>query len=466
MMLEPPLREMIHSLHQKGKSQHEISRVLSISRTTVRKILKEGPEPSNRLNTQPEDWITLIKQLFQRVSGNVVRVHELLRENYQKEIPYSTLTYWIRHYGIRGPKRRSGSYHFEPGVEMQHDTSPHRVSIDGKTVTAQCASLVLSYSRRLYIRYYPRFTRFEAKTFLQSALQFMDGACQRCVIDNTSVVLASGSGADAIIAPDMQAFARLLGFTFFAHAIGHANRKARVERPFHYIEHNFLAGRTFTSWNDLNQRAEQWCRQVANAKPKRVLGMTPEAAFIQEKPSLKPLPELLPPLYEVYQRQVDSQGFVNVDTNRYSVPESLIGQSLCVHKTIDAIIIYHQHRKIAEHARLLDKRYTRQVNKSHHPSLHRQEKRKAATEAEQLLTHQFDTLDQYIAELKKRVRGRGQRTFNRLLHLKRTYPADAFEAAIQQAHHYGLYDLTRLEDLIIQWVAGEYFTLNKEGKSS
>jgi len=29
----------------------------------------------------------------------------------------------------------------------------------------------------------------------------------------------------------------------------------RVERPFHFIEGNFLAGRTFGSWEDLNQRA-------------------------------------------------------------------------------------------------------------------------------------------------------------------------------------------------------------------
>ena len=47
----------------------------------------------------------------------------------------------------------------------------------------------------------------------------------------------------------------------------------------------------------------------------------------------------------------------------------------------------------------------------------------------------------------------------RLLNLKRTYPQDAFIKAIKQAHQYGMYDLNRLEELIIKSVAGNYFNL-------
>jgi hypothetical protein len=63
-------------------------------------------------------------------------------------------------------KRRSGIYTFEPGEVMQHDTSPHRFELGDKPVSAQCASLILTYSRMLFIQYYPAFTRFEAKAFL------------------------------------------------------------------------------------------------------------------------------------------------------------------------------------------------------------------------------------------------------------------------------------------------------------
>jgi hypothetical protein len=35
---------------------------------------------------------------------------------------------------------------------------------------------------------------------------------------------------------------------------------------------------------------------------------------------------------------------------------------------------------------------------------------------------------------------------------------------VQQASHFGLYDLGRLEKLILQQVAGEFFALNRDGE--
>jgi hypothetical protein len=58
------------------------------------------------------------------------------------------------------------------------------VSIVGKTVKAQCASMVLARCRLLFFPYYPRFTRFEAKLFLFAVLEYFDGVPQMCIIDN------------------------------------------------------------------------------------------------------------------------------------------------------------------------------------------------------------------------------------------------------------------------------------------
>jgi hypothetical protein len=50
----------------------------------------------------------------------------------------------------------------------------------------------------------------------------------------------------------------------------------------------------------------------------------------------------------------------------------------------------------------------------------------------------------------------------RLLDLKRTYPPEAFEKAIREALRYGLFDLTRLEQMILAQVAGDFFSLEEE----
>jgi hypothetical protein len=172
-----------------------------------------------------------ILELFARCRGNLVRVHEELRAQ-GATLSYPALTRFCRRHAIRhAPPRPVGQYDFQPGEEMQHDTSPHRATIGGVEQRVDTASLVLCYSRLLFFQCYPTFTRFHCKVFLTDALQYVGGACGVCMIDNTHVVVVSCTGARMIPAPEMAAFAERFQFGFRAHEKGDANRSARVERP-------------------------------------------------------------------------------------------------------------------------------------------------------------------------------------------------------------------------------------------
>jgi hypothetical protein len=319
---------------------------------------------------------------------------------------------------------------------------------------------VLAYSRRLFIQYYPRYSRFEAKQFLLEAARFMQGVCPLCLIDNTSVMLAAGAGENALIAPEMAAFARTLGFEFRAHRVGNPDRKGRIERNFFFVETNFLPGRSFTDFDDLNRQALAWCREVANANPKRVLGMSPEAAYVIEKPYLQPLPSALPPIYEVLDRVVDLNGYVSLESNRYSVPERLVGQTVTLYKHPAQVHIHHRGSAVATHPRLIGQRDARSTDPTHHPTPTRTS-RTPQIEA-QLLREESPELEAYARALKQRGRGRAGRALRRLLEIQRTYPKAPFLAAVRQAAHFGLYDLGRLEKLILQQVAGNFFALNRD----
>ena len=411
-----------------------------------------------------EELSPIIHEIFKRSGGNVVRIQEILQSEYDHPVPYSTLTRIVRDLDLREDKkkRRSGIYQFGPGQEMQHDTSPHQVLMGDKKVKAQCAGLVLGYSRKLFIQYYPSFTRFEARVFLDAAFRFMDGACPCCIIDNTSVIVAHGSGPDAEIAPEMERFGQVFGVQFIPHAIGDADRKAKMERNFSYVEHNFLAGRTFTDWQDLNEQAKRWCVEVANQKVKRSLGMSPEGAYLMEKPHLNPLPPYIPPVYQTFYRTVDVAGYVQVDTNRYSVPERLISKEVEVHKLWDRVEIFYKNQKVANHPRFLDKRETRITEKGHHPPFNRKRAHEGSCKEEKALLGHDEWLDQFVEELKRRSSGRGVMPMRRLLDLKRTYPPQAFEKALGEALRYGLYDLSRLEQMILSYVQGDFFTIDED----
>lgn len=61
--------------------------------------------------------------------------------------------------------------------------------------------------------------------------------------------------------------------------------------------------------------------------------------------------------------------------------------------------------------------------------------------------------------LKAQVRGRGEWAFKELLTLKRNYPFEAFIKAIILARQYRLFDLKRLEKMIIKEIKDNFFNL-------
>jgi hypothetical protein len=190
--------------------------------------------------------------------------------------------------------------------------------------------------------------------------------------------------------------------------------------------------------------------------------MSPEAAYVMEKPRLQSLPPYIPPLYQSLHRVVDVEGYIHVDTNRYSVPERLIGKEVEVHKLWDRSEIFWKQQKVAEHERLIDKRETRSTIKGHHLPLYRQRTRSGPCKEETDLLGHSEALDRYVEEIKKRSPGRAIRQMRKLLSLKRTYPAQPFFQAIEQALHYGMHDLSRLEQMILSHVAGDFFNIKED----
>jgi transposase len=340
-MLSQAQRSAILELHAKGVSKHEIARVLNISRLTIRKVLQSNSSqvPTLLRPEKAEPYRQQILELLTSCKGNLMRVQEELAAQ-GATLSYQALTAFCRRHGIgQSPTVAAGHYHFAPGEELQHDTSPHEVMLGGKRRKVQTASAVLCYSRMLFFQLYPTFQRFDCKVFLTEALRYFGGApVQRVMIDNTHVVVLRGTGSQMVPVAEMAAFAERFGFRFQAHERGDANRSGRVERPFHFIEHNFLAGRSFSSWEELNQQARQWCDRV-NATYKKHVRAVPRELFVLEQSHLRPLPVWIPEVYRLHERTVDVEGYVALHCNRYSVPFSWIGRRVEVRESKDKIEI-------------------------------------------------------------------------------------------------------------------------------
>ncbi len=460
-MLSQAQRASILELSQQGVKKREIARLLGVSRVAVRKVLASQSTdlPAIAKAEKAQPYRSRILELFSTCKGNLVRVHEELVAGGAR-MSYPALTAFCRRHGIgQSAVVPTGRYEFAPGEEMQHDTSPHDVELAGARRRVQTASAVMCYSRMLFFQCYPAFQRFDCKVFLTEALGYFGGAASRVMIDNTHVVVLRGTGREMIPVPEMAAFAERFGFQFVAHAIGNANRSARVERPFWFIETNFLAGRTFRSWQDLNEQARQWCDKV-NSTYKKHLRAVPRELFAVERLHLKPLPAWIPEVYRMHQRLVDTEGYVALHTNRYSVPVHWIGRRVEVRETRDKLAIQLDARNLVTHTRIAEAEHQRVLLAEHRPPRGQGLARTQPHPEEKAILAAAPEMADYVAAVKQRSRKVPGVALRQLLRLVREYPREPLLSAVREAARYGLYDLDRLERMILRRVVREYFLLD------
>src|SRR5580700_4274101 len=459
-MLSQEQRTTILELDKQSVSKREIARVLGISRVAVRKVLRSNSTtvPELQRAEKAEPHRQQILELFAQCQGNLVRVHEELLAS-GAELSYAALTAFCRRHGIGyAPPVPAGQYDFAPGEEMQHDTSPHELELGGRKRKVQTASAVLCYSRMLFFQCYPTFQRFDCKVFLTDALRYLSGATERVMIDNTHVVVLRGTGRERVAVPEMAGFAERFGFHFVAHEVGHANRSARVERPFWFIETNFLAGRTFSSWEDLNSQARQWCDKV-NSTYKKHIRAVPRELFAVERLHLKPLPAWIPEVYRLQQRLVDIEGYVALNSNRYSVPVDWIGRRVEVREMKDKIEIQLDAHRLVTHRRIAEAEQQRVTLAEHRPPRGQRDARPDPHPEEKAIVTAAPELADYVAGLKQRSRKVVTLVLRQLLRLVREYPREPLLGAVREAGRYGLYELERM---ILRRVTREYFLLDRE----
>ena len=134
-----------------------------------------------------------------------------------------------------------------------------------------------------------------------------------------------------------------------------------------------------------------------------------------------------------------------------------------VRETRNKLEIELDARRIVTHTRMLTPFPQRITLAEHKPPRGEAVKRSDPHPEEQALIEAAPEIALYVAALKQKGRKVVALALRQLLRLLREYPRDAFLAAVQKAARYGLYNLDRLERMILRPIAREYFLLEDEG---
>jgi hypothetical protein len=170
------------------------------------------------------------------------------------------------------------------------------------------------------------------------------------------------------------------------------------------------------------------------------------------------LPVWVPEVVRLHQRIVDTEGYVSINANRYSVLEDWIGHRVEVRESKARLEIDLGRGEPAVHTRLIGVTGQRVTLPAHRRPRGTPRKAAPAREEAEILAAAPE-LAGFLAALKTRGRKNPTLALRHLLRMVRDYPRHELLAAIAEAHAYGLYDLDRVERMVLRRIAGEYFNL-------
>lgn len=428
--------------------------MLGIDVKAVKRFIEHrGELPKRATPTRIELNEETLGALHGDCQGYVRRMHEILTEERGVEVAYSTLTRRVRELGLSDTEGdricTDGELLVKPGEEMQSDTSDYVIKLGGKEYRVIASGLYYRYAKNRYLKFYLSFDRFAMKSFFHESLTFWEYAAENCIIDNTHLAVLHGTGANAVMVPEMNVFAKRYGFKWKAHEVNHSNRKAGKERNFWTLETNFFPGRKFSSLEDLNEQAKDWATKRFFRRPHEKTKLVPAESWEIEKPFLKRIPELLEPPYREHDRPTDRKGYVALRANYYLVPGCRPHEPIKLIEYPSVVKIFRRHELVIEYpivpadARGVKRRPPGAPIIPERP----QNDRAQSNEEEEKLRSTGMTAIKYLDWLAKSPgRVRYRHAFIRELYgLSRRWAPTIFAQSLEQAHTYGIAEIDSIE---------------------
>jgi transposase len=356
IMLKKEDYAVIKVMDELGMYQKDIAEKLGVHPKTVGRALKRGSAPGKlrkkKVSILEPYKPTIDRLLSEGVWNAVVLLREIQAEGYRGEI--SLVRKYIQPKRVLRPSRATVRFETRPGQQMQSDWGEIMTQIGGKAVKVRFIVNELGYSRRFHFWCTDSLDAEHTYEGIIRSLEYFGGVPEEVLVDNqkSAVLQASNQGPTRFNERFLD-LADQYGFTPRACRPYRARTKGKDERMVGYIkQHFFVRYRSFENWAHLNQQAECWLAEEAD---RRVQGTVKEVVaerFTREYPLLKSLATHRYDTSYLEHRKAGWDGYVHVRGNRYSVPISLAGQTLCVRIGLDDEMRVYQGEKLVARHRL------------------------------------------------------------------------------------------------------------------
>jgi transposase len=345
----------------------EIVRTLSVSRATVRKVIRgqetefryaRGVQPARKLG----EWIAALTEILEaearlprRERRSTQRLFEELRGRGYDGAHDSVHRFakaW-RDERARVPARAYVPLSFAPGEAYQFDWSHETITLQGLPLMIKAAHMKLSHSRMPFVRAYFRETQELVFDAHDKAFLFYGGVCRRGIYDNMKTAV------EAIFVGKARQYNRRFLQMCSHHLIepvactpASGWEKGQVENQVGNLrDHLFRPKPRVTSLAELNGWLEDQCIAYAKrTKHPEFKERTIWEVFQDERASLI---ELRGPFDGFVEKAVRATTtcLIMADHNRYSVDARAAGQMVLVRSHAERIVVLFNDAVVADHLR-------------------------------------------------------------------------------------------------------------------
>lgn len=329
----------VKRLFKDGMKIKAIARTLKMSKNTVKKLLRvEGEIKYTReyYPTKIDDYKEKISEWYlnPNYGFNGTRIYREL-----KKLGYEgSINPIYRFLNKLDPEKtlinRKATVRFETpfGDQAQFDWSPYEMMIGGAVTPVNCITMIASSCRKkvgVFSKTVDEDSIYEA---IQELFDDLGGVTKELLIDNPKTLVISNKKGEEIIFNQ-----RALGLSFHlgtelnACNPYRARTKGKIEKPYQYIEEQFVKGNSFDSMGDLNKAFKIFLIET-NDDIHGTTKRAPNEMFLEEIDYLLPLPEKRYLHKALEKRVVSNDSRVTVDTNKYSVPVQFVGKDVKIRK--------------------------------------------------------------------------------------------------------------------------------------
>lgn len=328
----------VQKVYKQTKSKRATAGILGISRNTVKRLLRLSEPPAYQrtvYKTKVDDFKELIIEWrCDPYCFNGTRIlRELKKRGYTGSLTpiYRFLNKVDEDVGDQISKKATVRHESPPGDQAQFDWTEYNVLIGSRYHKVYCFSMILSASRKKAVCFSLNSDGDAIYEAIQELFHDLGGVTLELLIDNPKALVIENnpkSSEEIRYNPHAMMMAKHLGTELNACPCYWPRKKGKIERPFNYIEEQFIKGNSFATMEELNQRGKKFIDEWCDEKHTTTKRIPNQHYLLEEQQALLPLPLTRYRTKQMQKRIISPDSYVSINSNKYSVPVKYVGKTV------------------------------------------------------------------------------------------------------------------------------------------